>query len=93
MHVYMSPDTRKSDFGFGIRGRENTFGGLRSSIKPTKIYVKPVLKALQNSININAIAHITGGGIIDNLKRVFSKNYGFIISGFTSRLELLRTIL
>ena len=49
-------------------------------IKPTKIYVKPILKALQNSININAIAHITGGGIIDNLKRVLSKNYGFIIN-------------
>ena len=49
-------------------------------IKPTKIYVKPILKALKNSININAMAHITGGGIIDNLKRVLSKNYGFIIN-------------
>ena len=26
------------------------------------------------------MAHITGGGIIDNLKRVLSKNYGFIIN-------------
>ena len=49
-------------------------------IKPTKIYAKPILKALKNSININAMAHITGGGIIDNLKRVLTKNYGFIIN-------------
>ena len=48
-------------------------------IKPTKIYVKPILKALNTSIKISALAHITGGGIADNLKRVLSKNLGFTI--------------
>ena len=37
-------------------------------LKPTKIYVKPILNALNASIKINAMAHITGGGLIDNLK-------------------------
>lgn len=38
-------------------------------LTPTRIYV-PALKALQKTINLHAIAHITGGGLIDNLPRV-----------------------
>jgi phosphoribosylformylglycinamidine cyclo-ligase len=37
---------------------------------PTKIYVKPVLKALKNGRKIKGMAHITGGGIPGNLSRV-----------------------
>ena len=37
-------------------------------IKPTKIYVKEVLE-LSNKKLINAAAHITGGGLIENLLR------------------------
>lgn len=38
-------------------------------LKPTKIYVKSVLKVLQH-FNIKGIAHITGGGITENLPRI-----------------------
>ena len=38
-------------------------------LTPTRIYVKPLLKVLQ-SPGINALAHITGGGIVENLPRV-----------------------
>lgn len=38
-------------------------------LEPTRIYVKPVLQLLRNA-NVHALAHITGGGILENLPRV-----------------------
>jgi len=37
-------------------------------LKPTKIYTKEILKLTQNNL-INASAHITGGGLVENLLR------------------------
>lgn len=39
-------------------------------LAPTRIYVKPVLQALRSGAAIKAMAHITGGGITENLNRV-----------------------
>jgi len=48
-------------------------GGLLETIlEPTKIYVKPVLAALEK-FAINGIVHNTGGGIPENLPRVLPK--------------------
>ena len=38
-------------------------------IKPTKIYVNEILNLNKNNL-INSCANITGGGIVDNLKRI-----------------------
>ncbi len=38
-------------------------------LAPTRIYVKPVLELLRGGAPVHALAHITGGGITENLNR------------------------
>jgi phosphoribosylformylglycinamidine cyclo-ligase len=40
-------------------------------LEPTRIYVKPVLK-LSRAVPIKGLAHITGGGLVDNVPRILS---------------------
>ncbi len=47
-------------------------------LTPTKIYVKLVLGVIKNH-EIKAIAHITGGGVIENITRVIPKGLGIDI--------------
>ena len=42
-------------------------------LTPTRIYVKPLLELLKN-VDVHAMAHITGGGITENLPRVLPDN-------------------
>ena len=44
-----------------------TLGG--ALLAPTRIYVKPLL-ALMHDVPVKAMAHITGGGLLDNVPRV-----------------------
>ena len=45
----------------------------RELLRPTKIYSKEIIKLAEKNL-INAAAHITGGGLIDNLIRSIPKN-------------------
>lgn len=44
-------------------------------LTPTKIYVKSIL-ALIEKVNVKGIAHITGGGFIENIPRIFPEGLG-----------------
>ncbi len=48
-------------------------------LKPTKIYVNGVLEAL-SKVSISGIAHITGGGFIENIPRALPDNLGVTIN-------------
>jgi phosphoribosylformylglycinamidine cyclo-ligase len=51
-----------------IPGLSGTVG--RELLRPTRIYVKPVLGLLRAGAPVRAMAHITGGGLTGNLPRV-----------------------
>jgi phosphoribosylformylglycinamidine cyclo-ligase len=42
-------------------------------LAPTRIYTKSIL-ALRQSVSIHALSHITGGGLTDNLPRVYGED-------------------
>ena len=44
-------------------------------LEPTKIYVKPVLEAVKSG-KIAGMAHVTGGGFIENLPRMMPDGLG-----------------
>jgi phosphoribosylformylglycinamidine cyclo-ligase len=51
-------------------------------LEPTRIYARPVIKLLSKykvKHVVRAMAHITGGGIIENLPRVFPQKYNAVI--------------
>jgi phosphoribosylformylglycinamidine cyclo-ligase len=62
-HLEMKPEDYVDELGCTV-GEE--------LIKPTKIYVKTVLNIMRD-FQINGIAHITGGGLLDNVVRVLPK--------------------
>jgi phosphoribosylformylglycinamidine cyclo-ligase len=59
-----------------LYGFERTLG--EEILQPTRIYVKTIL-SLVEYFPIKGIAHITGGGFIENIPRIIPKGYGIEI--------------
>ncbi|MGF1481009.1 MAG: phosphoribosylformylglycinamidine cyclo-ligase [Cyanophyceae cyanobacterium] len=48
-------------------------------LTPTAIYVKPVLEALRSGMEVHGMAHITGGGLPENLPRCLKQEQAITI--------------
>lgn len=70
---------------FGVAGLDisERFPGLRKSVADVllavhKSYLQPV-KAMMQKITVQGLAHITGGGFVDNVPRILPKNVSAVI--------------
>ncbi|MDP8219638.1 MAG: phosphoribosylformylglycinamidine cyclo-ligase [Candidatus Theseobacter exili] len=57
----------------------------KTLLKPTRVYVKPILDLHKKNL-LNAVAHITGGGLLDNIPRVLPKGYSVEIDRKTWKI-------
>ena len=70
-------DVEHADLGRDMPELGNSLG--EALLKPTRIYVRPVLEALKTG-GIHGISHITGGGFYENIPRCLPE-------GVTARIE------
>lgn len=61
-----------------LEKEKNPSINLDTLIEPTKIYVRTILNLIAK-IKVNAIAHITGGGILENIPRVIKQDLCAVI--------------
>ena len=71
-------DVENSDIKAPVAALDNKSIG-ETLLTPTKIYVKPVLKLMENA-DIKGISHITGGGFYENIPRS-------IPAGLTAKID------
>ncbi len=69
-------DVEKTDLGRNIPELGKSLGDIL--LTPTKIYVKPVLAALETG-GVHGVSHITGGGFYENIPRCIPKGLCAVI--------------
>ena len=75
-----------SDRVAGLTG-DRTLGEL--VLTPTQIYVKPILELLKSDLEIHGMAHITGGGLPENLPRTLGPNQSIAVDRASWQLPAL----
>ncbi len=63
--------------GYGWSEQPNLLAGQtlgETLLTPTQLYAKPVLNALKSELTIHGMAHITGGGLPENLPRCLGES-------------------
>lgn len=68
---------------------ENTTVG-EALLRPTAIYVQPVIELINSGVNVHGLAHITGGGAL-NLKRL-KKGIGYNIDNLPEPYPIFKSI-
>ncbi|NWW82095.1 PUR2 protein, partial [Climacteris rufus] len=66
----------------GVSG-DQTLGELL--LTPTKLYSKTLLPALRSG-HVKAYAHITGGGLLENIPRVLPESFGVVLDALTWKI-------
>jgi phosphoribosylformylglycinamidine cyclo-ligase len=72
-----------TDGGYGFGDTPALLGGKSLGevyLTPTQIYVQPILAALKQGLPIRGMAHITGGGLPENLPRCLAANRSISIN-------------
>jgi phosphoribosylformylglycinamidine cyclo-ligase len=67
-------EVRNADLSGTVDGKPLT----EALMEPTRIYVKPVLELIKKS-QVNALSHITGGGLLENIPRVLPQSAKAVI--------------
>ena len=71
-----------SDGGYSWSDTPEILGGKslgEELLTPTRIYVKPILEALKQGLEFHGMAHITGGGLPENLPRTLAPNQSITV--------------
>jgi phosphoribosylformylglycinamidine cyclo-ligase len=68
-------DASGADLGSAVPGVTGAKTLGEALLEPTRIYVKPLL-ALMTEVEIKGMAHITGGGLLENTHRMFPEGLG-----------------
>lgn len=58
----------------------------RALLTPTRIYIRPLLPVLKRGALVKALAHVTGGGFVENLPRMLPPALGCIVDAAAYQL-------